>query len=75
MFRPIFFRSTSTYICKRREIFQPVLTYNRKRSIVVKKPVRWIFIEIVQYVVIIDSIRKKNQPVRIIGPAVRIIGT
>ena len=41
--------------------------YNRKSSIAVKKPVQWIFIKIVQYLLIIDS------TVRIIGP-VHIIG-
>ena len=47
----------------------PNSMYNRKSSVVVKKPVRWV------PVLIIDSIRKKNQTViRIIGP-VRIIGT
>ena len=50
----------------------PTSTYNRKSSTVVKKAVRWIFIEINQYLYLIQS--GKNQTVRIIGP-VRIIGT
>ena len=52
----------------------PTSTNDRKSSIVVKKPVRWIFIDIVQYLYLNDSIRKNNQTIRIIGP-VRIIGT
>ena len=49
------------------------LPTSRKSGIVVKKPVQWIFIQIVQY---FDKLIQsgKNQPVHIIGP-VRIIGT
>ena len=43
----------------------PTSTYNRKSSIVVKIPVQWIFIEIVQYLSLIQS--GKNVTVRIIG--------
>ena len=52
----------------------PTSTYIRKSSVLVKKPERWIFIEIVQCLYVIDSIRKKYQPVHMIGP-VRMIGT
>jgi hypothetical protein len=46
----------------------PKSTYNRKSGIVFsKKTVRWIFKGIDQYILIIDSIRKKNQTVRVIG--------
>ena len=50
----------------------PTSMYNRKSGIVVKKTVQLIFIEIVQYLYIIDSIRKKNQPVHGIGPCLLV---
>ena len=51
----------------------PNSMYNRKSSIVVKKLVPWIFSEIVQYVLIIDSIRKKNQTVSTYDRNLRVI--
>ena len=50
----------------------PTSTYNRKSGIVVKKQYDRFYWD--RPVLIIDSIRKKNQTVRIIGP-VRKIGT
>ena len=39
----------------------PTSTYNRKSSIVVEKTVRWIFIEIVQYVLKYNRFNQEKQ--------------
>jgi len=66
------FRSTSTYICKWREIFKQ--TYNRKSSIVVKKTSTIDFYRDRPVTYTNWFKQEKNQTVCTIGP-VCIIGT
>ena len=69
----MFFRSTSKYICKWREIFQPVRIIRRLVYIVVKKNQHDGFLLRSSSAYNCFN-QEKNQPVRIIEP-VHIIGT